>query len=314
MSGYVIRRLLQMLVVLLLASVGIFLIVHVLPGDPALVYAGPNATSDVIDAVRHDMGLDKPLPVQYGVWLGHLLRGDLGKSYVNDYAVRTLLWQRLPITAELAAAAMVLSLLIAVPSGIAAAVKQGSVVDYLVTSLNGLGLAIPPFWFGLLLIIVVALGFHWLPASGYTSPSQNLGEALKHLVLPTVTLAFQVAAILSRFMKSVTLDVLHEDYVRTARAKGVPERRVQLRHVLPNAMVTFMTVLGLQFGRLLGGAVVIESVFAWPGVGRLLLDAIGNRDYLVIQGGLLFFVLLFLVINLLTDLTYGVLDPRVRLA
>jgi len=313
MSRYIIRRLMQMLVVLLLASVGIFLIVHILPGDAALVYAGPNATDDVVAAVRHTMGLDQSLPVQYVVWFGHVMRGDLGKSYVNGFTVTRLLLQRLPVTLELAIASILLSLVIAVPTGILAAIKQGSVFDYFVTGLNGLGLAVPPFWFGLILILVVALGFHWLPASGYADPSKGLGGALKHLILPTVTLSFQVAAILSRFMKSVTLDVLQEDYVRTARAKGVRERQVQIRHVLANSMVTFVTILGLQFGRLLGGVVIIESVFAWPGIGRLLLDAIGNRDYLVIQGGLLFFVLLFMIINLVTDLMYALLDPRVRL-
>ncbi len=311
MTRYLGERLLQMLAVALLATVAIFMIVHVLPGDAALVYAGPNATNDVIDAVRHDMGLDQPLPLQYLVWLVHLLRGDLGRSYVNHYAVSRLLAQRLPVTAELAVGAILLSLLGAA-TGIVAAVRRGSALDYAITSLNSIGLAVPPFWFGLLLIMLFSLEAHWLPASGFTSMRQDLGGAIKHLVLPTVTLAFQVAAILSRFMKSAVSDVLEEDYLRTARSKGAPERLVRVRHILPNAMVTLTTVLGLQFGRLLGGAVVIESVFAWPGVGRLLLDALGNRDYLVIQGGLLFFVLLFLLINLVTDLAYGILDPRVR--
>ncbi len=311
MTRYLGERLLQMLAVALLATVAIFMIVHVLPGDAALVYAGPNATNDVIDAVRHDMGLDQPLPLQYLVWLVHLLRGDLGRSYVNHYAVSRLLAQRLPVTAELAVGAILLSLLGAA-TGIVAAVRRGSALDYAITSLNSIGLAVPPFWFGLLLIILFSLEAHWLPASGFTSMRQDFSGAIKHLILPTVTLAFQVAAILSRFMKSAVSDVLEEDYLRTARSKGAPERLVRVRHILPNAMVTLTTVLGLQFGRLLGGAVVIESVFAWPGVGRLLLDALGNRDYLVIQGGLLFFVLLFLLINLVTDLAYGILDPRVR--
>jgi ABC-type dipeptide/oligopeptide/nickel transport system permease component len=311
MTRYIGERLLQMLAVALLATVAIFMIVHVLPGDAALVYAGPNATNDVIEAVRHDMGLDQPLPLQYLVWLAHLLRGDLGRSYVNHYAVSRLLAQRLPVTAELAVGAILLSLLGAA-TGVVAAVRRGSALDYAITSLNSIGLAVPPFWFGLLLIMLFSLEAHWLPASGFTSMRQDFSAAIKHLVLPTVTLAFQVAAILSRFMKSAVTDVLEEDYLRTARSKGAPERLVRVRHILPNAMVTFTTVLGLQFGRLLGGAVVIESVFAWPGVGRLLLDALGNRDYLVIQGGLLFFVLLFLLINLVTDLAYGILDPRVR--
>ncbi|PZS01991.1 MAG: peptide ABC transporter, partial [Chloroflexi bacterium] len=260
MSRYIIRRLMQMLVVLLLASVGIFLIVHILPGDAALVYAGPNATDDVVAAVRHTMGLDQSLPVQYIVWFGHVMRGDLGKSYVNGFTVTRLLLQRLPVTLELALASILISLVIAVPTGILAAIKQGSVFDYFVTGLNGLGLAIPPFWFGLILILVVALGFHWLPASGYADPSKDLGGALKHLILPTVTLSFQVAAILSRFMKSVTLDVLQEDYVRTARAKGLGSRAVLLSHAPRNALVPVITVVALELPSLVGGAVIIEQI------------------------------------------------------
>ena len=228
--------------------------------------------------------------------------------------VSELLIQQIPATTLLAIAAIVLALLISVPAGFVAALNRGSVVDYLVTGMNGLAMAIPSFWLGLVLILIAAVTLHLLPVSGYVNPFQDPLDSAKHLILPAFTLAFEIAGVLARFTKSVVLDVLDSDYIRTGRGKGLPELVIDRRHVLPNALVTLVTILGLQFGRLLGGAVIIESVFAWPGVGLLLLNAVNNRDYLVVQGGLLLFVLLFMLINLLTDLTYRAIDPRVRLA
>jgi peptide/nickel transport system permease protein len=313
MRSYLFGRLAQTVVVLFLASVALFLLVRLLPGDPALIYAGTDATDAVIQSVRRSMGLDQPIPVQYLAWLGHVAEGDLGKSFQSDFPVTRLLGQRLPATAELACAALLIAVVVAFPLGLWAAVREGSTVDYLVTGLAGLGLAVPSFWFGIVLILAFALGLGWLPASGYAASLAQPGELLRHLALPAVTLALPTACTLTRFVKSAVLDVMELDHVRTARAKGLIEGMVLRRHVVRNALVTVGTVIGLQIGRLLGGAVIIESVFAWPGLGHLLLDAILNRDYAVVQGGLLTFVVVFLVVNLLTDLAYGFLDPRVRL-
>jgi len=310
---YILGRVVQMALVLFLASMALFLLIRLLPGDPALIYAGTDASNTVVQAVRREMGLDQPIPVQYLAWVRRVAQGDLGKSFQNDYPVLSLLGQRIPATAELAAAALALSLLVSFPLGLWAALREGSLVDYLVTGLSGFGLAIPPFWFGIILILVFALQLHLLPASGYSPSLTRPGPFLQHLAMPAATLALPTICTLTRFVKSAILDVMGLDYVRTARAKGVVERAVLSRHVVRNALVAIVTIVGLQIGRLLGGAVIIESVFAWPGVGQLLLDGILNRDYAVVQGGLLTFVFIFLVINLLTDLSYGFLDPRVRL-
>lgn len=313
MGSYLLGRLVQMALILILASMALFLLIRLLPGDPALIYAGTDASDAVIQSVRRSMGLDQPIPVQYVAWTRHVARGDLGKSFENDYPVLNLLRQRLPATLELAVAALLMGVLISFPLGLWAALREGSLADYLVTGLTGFGLAVPPFWFGIILILTFALHFHWLPASGYTTSLANTGSFLRHLAMPALTLALPTICTLTRFVKSATLDTMELDHVRTARAKGLINRAVLSRHVVRNALVTVATIVGLQIGRLLGGAVIVESVFAWPGVGHLLLNGILNRDYAVVQGCLLTFVFIFLLINLLTDLSYGVLDPRVRL-
>src|SRR5579871_2167158 len=292
MWRYVLGRVWQVGVVLVLASVAVFLLIRLLPGDPALVYAGPDASNSVIQSVRVQMGLNAPLVTQYLIWAHHALVGDLGRSFANDYPVIQLLEERLPATMELAVAALVLALLVSLPLGILAAVKQASLVDYLVTGVSWLGLAVPTFWFGFVLILLFAIRLHLLPAS---------------------TLSLPVTCALTRFVKTAFADILDMDYVRTARAKGLSSPAILVRHELRNALISVVTVVGLDAGRLLGGAVIIESVFAWPGVGRLLLLAILNRDYAVIQGGLLMFVTAFMLINLLTDVSYGLFDPRVRI-
>jgi peptide/nickel transport system permease protein len=246
------------------------------------------------------------------VWLAHVLHGDLGNSIYTKRPIATLIAQRAPATLELTLAAMLLTLLIGLPSGILAATRRGGAVDWIVTSLSGIAHAVPGFWLGILAVILFGLVLGWLPPGGRGDFGRDPGLALRFLLLPALTLSLASAASLSRLVKSSMLEVMAEDFVRTARAKGVSGLGIVLRHVLRNALVPVVTVLSLQFGRLLGGSVVIESVFAWPGIGRMVLDAIGNRDYLVVQSALLLLVVVYVVINLLTDLAYGLLDPRIR--
>ena len=314
MSTYVIRRLLQSVPVLILASLAVFLLLHAVPGDPALLLAGPDATPEVVVAVRKDMGLDQPLPVQYGLWIQHVLRGDLGKSYISRLPVGQLIQNALPATVELATAALIIAISFGIPTGILSAVKRQSMPDWFITVINGLSLAVPNFWLGILFIIVFALILGWLPPGGRVEFISNPGVAWKTLLLPAVTLGIHIGATLSRFTRAAMLEVLHEDYIRTARAKGLPGWGVIAKHAIRNALIPIVTVLGIQFGRLLGGAVIVESVFAWPGIGRMVLQAVLNRDYLLVQGTLLLLVVAFILINLIVDLLYGVLDPRIRLA
>jgi peptide/nickel transport system permease protein len=314
MLTFTLRRLAQSIPVVFLSSVGVFLVLHLVPGDPALALAGSDATPDVVQAIRRDLGLDQPLPVQYGIWVGRVLQGDLGRSYASKMSVGEQIAQRIPATLELTLAGLLLALLVSIPTGVLAAVREGGPADWLVSSFNAFAIAVPNFWFGILMILLFGLVLGWLPPSGRGDYGGDPSAAWKFLILPAVTLALNQSAILSRFVKSSMLEVMHEDFVRTARAKGLREWLVVQRHVLRNALVPVATVLGIQFGRLLGGAIVVESVFAWPGLGRLILQGIGNRDYTVVQGTLLLLVMTFVMVNLLTDLVYGLLDPRIRLS
>jgi len=309
---FILRRLAQAIPVVFLSTVGVFLLLHLLPGDPALVLAGPDAPPAAIEAIRQDMGLDQPLAVQYVVWLGHVVRGDLGKSLASKLPVSQLISQRAPATLELAFAAEILTVTIALPLGTVAAVRQRTRTDWAISSTVSLGLAVPNFWLGILLIILFAIGLGWLPPGGRGDWSRDPVQALKFLILPAFTLALPAAMNLSRLTKASVLEVLYEDHVRTARAKGVPEKAVVAAHVVRNALVPVVTAVGLEFGRLLGGAIVVESVFAWPGLGTLMLTSIGNRDYAIVQAGLMLLVMIFIIVNLCTDIAYGFLDPRIR--
>ena len=313
MIAYILRRLLHLIPVVLLTSVLVFLLLHLVPGDPAETVAGPDATPDVIQAVRQKMGLDRPLPVQYGIWLGNVARFDLGASYISKMPVIDLVGYAFPATIQLALAGLFLALAVSLPLGVLASVKQASKLDLFVQSFTALGLGVPNFWLGILLILLFALILGILPPGGRIDPMQSPVMGLKTLILPAVTLGVQMSAVFTRFVRAAMLEVLHEDYVRTARAKGLHERVVVVRHALRSALVPVVTVVGLQFGRLLGGAVVVESVFAWPGVGRLIIQAVEQRDYTVVQAALLWLVLVFLLINLITDVLYAFLDPRIRL-
>ena len=311
---FIIRRLIQAIPVVFMASIGVFLLLHLLPGDPAQMLAGTDTSPETLEAIREDLGLNKPLPVQYLIWLEHVARGDLGKSILSKIPVSQLISQRLPATLELAIAGEILTILIGIPLGVIAAVKQRTKMDLGITSFISLGLAVPNFWLGILLIIVFAVMLGWMPPGGRGDFSRDPLTALKFIALPAITLALPAAMNLSRLTKASVLEVFYEDYVRTARAKGLSGRLVVVRHVLRNSLIPVITAVGLEFGRLLGGSIIVESVFAWPGLGTLMLSAIGNRDYVIVQAGLLMLVMIFIAVNLLTDLAYGFLDPRIRLA
>jgi peptide/nickel transport system permease protein len=308
----VLRRLAQAVPVLLFASVAIFLMIHLVPGDPAMVVLGPEARPEQVQIVRQQMGLDRPLIVQYGRWLGRVLQGDLGVSFINNFPVWSLIGLKAPATLSLAAGAMTVALAISLPLGIFSAIRHPSPLDHAAAGLAALGLSIPTFWLGILLILLFSLHLQWLPASGYVSILARPAVSLRHLLLPSITLGISISAVLTRFVRSAMLEVIHQGYIRTARAKGLNERRVVGRHALKNALIPVVTVVALQVGNLLGGAVVTESIFDIPGLGQLIVFAVTTKDYTVVQGTLLLLVAAFVVINLLTDLAYTILDPRVR--
>ncbi len=308
MVKYLLRRFYALLFILLCVSAITFSLMHLVPGDPARVIAekkyGEEVTAETVELVREEMGLHRPIYLQYFHWLGGALRGDFGTSFRTGRLVGEELRARLPATVELALAAMLVSLLIAIPAGIISAVKQYSLLDNTAMLAAMLGVSLPNFWLGLLLILVFSVQLEWLPVFGR-------GE-LKHLVLPALTLGTGMAAVTTRLTRSSILEVLRQDYVRTARAKGLTEMLVTSRHVLKNSFIPVITVIGLQFGALLEGAVVVEVIFAWPGIGRLLYDSIFARDYPVIQGCVFVIAVMYVLVNLLVDISYAWLDPRIR--
>jgi len=314
LSTYALRRILQMIPSLFIVSVAVFMLVHIIPGDPAKIIGGPNATPEQLQALTHRFGLDQPLWKQYFIWLGHALTGDMGESYINNYPVNRMIAQRIPATLELALAAAIVAVVIAFPLGILAALKPGSPIDFASTVFAALSFAVPGFWLAILMILVFSLALAWLPPSGRPDFGEEPVAHIKSLIMPALVLGVAMAARVARYLRSAMLEVLDQDYTRTARAKGLRERVVVIRHVLRNALIPVITVLGLQTGDLLSGAIIVESVFAWPGVGRLTVQAIGWRDYSLLQADVLYIVLAFMIVNLLTDLTYGFIDPRIRYA
>jgi peptide/nickel transport system permease protein len=313
MVSYVLRRLWQLVPVLIVSSAIVFALMRMVPGDPVLMMVGESASAETQATVRRQLGLDQPLPVQYLIWANRVLRGDFGNSYFSKLPVADLVASAAPATAELAVVSLVLALIVALPLGILSALHQGSRFNFAVTAYTGLALGVPNFWLGILLILLFTLALGWLPPGGRIDPFQNPSLGLKTLILPAATLSVHMSAVFARFITTAMLDVLHEDYVRTARAKGLAEHAVVVGHALRAALIPVVTVVGLQFGRLLGGTVVVESIFAWPGLGRMMIDAVGQRDYPLVQATLLLMVVVFVVINLLMDLLYGLLDPRIRL-
>jgi peptide/nickel transport system permease protein len=311
MTSYFVRRILLMFPVALLASVILFGLIKLTPGDPVLIQLGEQATAENRAALRHELGLDRPLPVQYVRWLSHVVRGDLGKSLRNGSPVRGELLERLPATLELGAAALLISLCVAVPLGVLSAIFQKSPLGFLATAFSQVGVSLPNFVFAYLLIYFFALNLRWFAPGGYVPFGEDPAHNLQRLVLPAVTLSLFGAATQTRFIRSGLLDTLFQDYIRTARAKGLSERLVITRHALRNALIPTVTLLGLQVGLLFEGAFITESIFAWPGIGRLAVQSLGARDYPTVQGVVLVGVFVFLFASLAVDIAYAYLDPRI---
>ena len=311
MLAYIQRRVLMLLPVLIGISIVVFLVMHIAPGDPAEILAGPTASASDIAALRAKLGLDDPVWVQYWRFVSGILRGDLGESVQSGETVTEMLGTRFPNTLALSVAAMIVASLIGLSAGIVSAVKKGSVFDSLSMIGALLGISLPSFWLGLMFMLVFAVRLRWLPVAGYNGEWWTL-LGVKQLVLPAVTLGIGTSALIARITRSSILEVMKEDYIRTARAKGLSQFITIGKHVLRNAMVPVITVMGLNFGGLLGGTVVTESVFAINGVGRMMVRAITSRDFPVVQGAVLLVATTFVLINLLVDLTYALLDPRIR--
>ncbi len=312
MGFYILRRLLTMIPVLLLVSVLVFSLIHLIPGDPAVSILGEEATPQAVAALRANLGLDQPIPVQYAKWLGSVLRGDLGRSIRSNQPVSEAIAERLPVTVELAILSIAISLSIAIPAGIVAAMRRNSVLDAGSTFVALLGVSLPNFFLAILLILVFGVQLQVLPPFGYQPITQGLGGNLQRMILPAITLGTALAAIVTRMMRSSLLEVLDQDYIRTARAKGLREGRMIQAHALKNALMPVVTIVGLQIGGLLGGAIITESIFVLPGIGRLLVDAIFQRDFPLVQGVVLFVSLAFLFSNFAVDMVYAYLDPRIR--
>jgi peptide/nickel transport system permease protein len=312
LGAYILRRLVESIPVLILASAAIFLMLRLIPGDPAVIILGSDARPEQLEAVRKDLHLDDPLIVQYASWVTHVLQGDLGNSYGSGYPASKLITGKLPATLQLIAGAFFVALLLAVPIGVGAALRPHSWIDRFASWYAGLGLAVPSFWLGILLSLFVGLKLGWLPPSGYAPIWSEPADGLRHMILPSLTLGFGISAVLSRYLRSSLLEVLHNDYIRTARAKGLNERWVIGRHAVRNSLIPVVTILGLQIGAFMGGAVVTEAVFDWPGLGLAFWNAVLNRDYNVVQAIVLFTVVAFILVNLVTDLICAFLDPRIR--
>jgi ABC-type dipeptide/oligopeptide/nickel transport system permease component len=304
------RLLLTLPVVWLVVSL-VFLLIHLVPGDPIALMLGDGATAADIDSLRHQYGFDQPLPVQYARYWRGVFQGDLGTSIRMHDSVAHLIAQRYPYTLALTVAALVMGLLLALPAGIAAAVKRGRATDQAISVVSLFGLSVPGLALGPVLIVVFSVLLGWLPVSG-ANEGAGWGIDFEYLILPAVAMGASLAAILTRMVRTAMLEELGQDYIRTARAKGLSERAVVWRHALPNALVPIVTVVGLQFGALLAGAIITEKIFSWPGLGRLVVDAISNRDYALVQGCLLAIGLTYVLVNLLTDLVYRWVNPRMR--
>jgi peptide/nickel transport system permease protein len=312
MLTLVVRRLVATLPVLVLVTLGVFLLIHLVPGDPVETMLGESQDPIAKEALRHELGFDQPLYIQYVTWLGHVAQGDLGRSVRTHQTVLDNVAQRIRPSLELAAYAMLISLSIAIPLGILTATHRNSLLDSLGTGFALFGICMPNFVIALLLIFVFGVSLHWLPISSFTDPLQDPINGIRSLTMPAITLGLALAAVIARTLRSSLLEVFADDYVRTARAKGLAEWAVVRGHALKNALIPVVTVLGLQFGTLIGGAVITEYVFALPGVGRLVVDAVFARDYPLVQGVVLLIALGFIASNLAVDVIYGWIDPRIR--
>jgi peptide/nickel transport system permease protein len=312
MGNFIIRRLLQGIPVLFLITAIVFAVVYFIPGDPAMVILGQAATADNLAAMRERLGLDKPLVVRYGIWLGHMAKGDLGESILSRQSVWTLIGRALPITLYLSVFSLLIALVISVPAGILAALKRNTWIDLVATTWAFLGVSVPGFWLAIMLVYLFGVRLQWVPLQGYISPGEDFFASVKTMALPAFTLGVFLSGPLTRYLRSSMLQTMAQEFVLVARAKGLAERRVIARHIVRNSLIPFITVLGVQLGYLIGGAVVVENVFALPGVGDLAVSAIGNRDYPVIQGVVLVVATGFVLINIVVDVLYAILDPRIR--
>jgi ABC-type dipeptide/oligopeptide/nickel transport system permease component len=322
---YIVRRLLSLVVILLGVSVLVFMLVHLAPGDPVRIMLGEEATFADVERLNRVYGFDQPLPVQYWRWLRSAIQGDLGMSIRQQLPVATIIWERMPATIELSLWSMVISIGIGVPLGVLSAVRRNTWIDFGSMFAALVGVAAPNFWVGLILLSQIALHVAWLPIGGRGPAFGDamwalvtrfdgavMWDHLRYMILPALALGVSLMAVITRLTRSSLLEVLGKDYVRTARAKGLRGLKVVYGHALKNAMLPVVTVVGVQFGALLGGAIVIEVVFSWPGVGRLIVNAISQRDFPVVQGSVLMLAIVFAVVNLLVDLSYGLINPRVR--
>ena len=311
---YVVQRLLLALVVVLGITFVVFMIMQIVPGDPARVILGPYASDESVAGLRDRLGLDRPFFEQYLTWLSKAARGDFGQSLLNGQEVAPQLHGRIGPSFELAIVSLVIGLVIAFPIGIVSALKPGSAVDIIATVFSQIGVSVPSFWMGILLIIVFSLNLELLPPSGYTPIWEDAGDWLAHIVLPAFTAGFVSASIQTRFIRSAMLDVLNANYVQTARAKGLNERTVIMRHALRNALINIVTIIGLQITALFSGIVIVEVVFSWPGLGRLAFNAVEERDYPLLQGAVMVVAIMVTLVNLFVDLLYFLLDPRIEYA
>ncbi len=316
MGGYLLRRLLSLIPVVFGVTVLVFLIIHLTPGDPARIMLGAAGRPEDVENLRHELGLDQPIYVQYGRWIERAAHGDLGRSIALRRPVLDEVVARFKNTLLLSTAAMLVSFPLGIAIGVVSAVRRGTLLDRVAILLATFGLSLPSFWFGMVLIMIFTVELRWLPGTGMTSPigGGGIADIAKHMVLPTLALSVIPLAVIARYTRSAMLEVVSQDFVTTARAKGVSERRVILHHVFRNTLVLIVTMLGLQVGFLMAGAVYVENVFSWPGIGQLLVDAILKRDFPLVQGGVLLVALSYVGINLLTDLVYAYLDPRIRLS
>jgi peptide/nickel transport system permease protein len=312
-AAYALKRLLQLIPVLLIVSLIVFFIVQLIPGDPVTVMLGEERDPQVYQALRQELGLDRPVYVQYLNWLTRVLQGDLGQSLRTRRPVFTIVMERYPPTVYLALAALILGISIAIPAGILAAVRQNTPYDYSAMVFTLFGISVPNFWFAMLLILWLGVYLGWFPTIGYAAPGTDFPLFLSHLTLPALVLGTDIASTTTRYLRAEMLEQLRLDYVRAARAKGLPPKLVFYKHALKNSLIAAVTIVGLQVGRLLGGSTVVETIFGWPGLARLVLDAVYARDYPVLQGAVLLLAFSYVMINLLVDLLYKWLNPRLRL-
>lgn len=312
MANYILRRFLQAIPVLFLVTLIVFLVVYFVPGDPAMVVLGQGASEANLAAMRHTMGLDKPLPVRYWIWLEHAVQLDLGKSFLNHQPVWTLIARAFPITLYLAVFSLVIAVLISVPTGTLAALHKDTWIDVVCTIWALAGVSIPGFWLAIMLLYVFGVELQWVPVRGYIGLREDLSASLRTMLLPAFTLGVFLSGPQMRYLRSAILNTMSQEYVQVARAKGLAERRVIFAHILRNSLIPFVTAVGIQFGYLIGGAVVVEHIFALPGIGQLAVNSIGDRDIPIVQGITLVVAVCFILINITVDVLYAVLDPRIR--